>query len=61
MRDHLTVKAVSYNVRRLVGLSKCIEKLRRYEDACSTAIDGCSYSLQFSVLIPYLDFVDNVR
>jgi hypothetical protein len=60
MHDQLTVKAVNCDVRCFMGYSKSIEKLWRSQDNCSAAIDECSYSLQFSILIIYLDLVDNV-
>jgi hypothetical protein len=61
MGDQMPVQAVSCDVCCLMGYSKSIEKWWRYKNNCSAAINGCLYSLNFSIIISYLDLVDNVR
>ena len=61
MRDHMTVKLMSYDQCCIVGSSESSEKLWINENQYCPAIDECSYSVQFPMIISYLNFMYNVR
>jgi len=61
MHDHVTVQAVSCDINNFVGWSKSTEKLWSHDNTSSATVDKCSYTLQLSMLISYLDFRHNAQ